>query len=118
DGFSVAEKIRTLPELGDPAILMLTSAGHSGDVSRCRELGINAYLMKPVKQSELLEAILKVSGGEGRLTRDAPPDPGLRRPAPSGSLRVLLAEDHPVNQRLAARLLDKEGHSVVVVGNG
>jgi CheY-like chemotaxis protein len=94
---------------------MLTSAGHPEDVARCRELGIDAYLMKPVKQSELFDALLAALGQPAaRAAPAARPSPGGRR-AP---LRVLLAEDNPVNQTLAVRLLEKRGHTVVVAGDG
>ncbi len=104
------------------ALVMLTSAGHPEDVARCRALGIDAYLMKPVKQSELLDAVLAALSQSLRCAEGPaahrPPTPaeGKReRPAP---LRVLLAEDHPVNQKLAVRLLEKQGHTVVVAGDG
>jgi CheY-like chemotaxis protein/HPt (histidine-containing phosphotransfer) domain-containing protein len=117
DGFSLAEHIQQAPELRGIAIVMLTSAGEPGDVARCRDLGISASLMKPVKQSELLDAILTALG---RSLQEPPPRPAAPRPAPAGGrpLRVLLAEDHPVNQRLAVRLLEKQGHAVVVANNG
>jgi CheY-like chemotaxis protein len=99
---------------------MLTSAGHSGDAARCQELGVAAYLLKPIRQSELREAIARVLGAREQkgaiplITRYSLHD--AREPA--ASLRILLAEDNAVNQRLASRLLEKRGHSVVVAGNG
>ena len=71
DGFSVAEEIKNDPELAGAAVLMLTSAGQQGDAARCRALGIAAYLMKPVSQAELLEAILAVLGIAVRRSRSA-----------------------------------------------
>ena len=62
DGFELVEQIRHRPELSPPTIMMLTSAGHRGDAERCRELGITAYLLKPIRQSELREAIARVLG--------------------------------------------------------
>jgi CheY-like chemotaxis protein len=118
DGFMFVEHLRELPEMQDLVTVMLTSGGQRGDGQRCKELGIAAYLIKPVLQSDLLEALLRVLG-----TRSDPAEPAqlitrhtLREARPP--LRVLLAEDNPVNQRLAVRLLEKEGHSVVVAGNG
>jgi PAS domain S-box-containing protein len=115
DGFALAEQIRRSPDLTGTTIVMLTSAGQPGDVARCRELGITAYLMKPVKQSELLDTILTALGSSWE-----PPEPALAAgPAPSGRpLHVLLAEDNAVNQKLVVRLLEKQGHTVVVAGNG
>jgi PAS domain S-box-containing protein len=116
DGFALAEQIRRSPELAGPTVLMLTSAGHPEDVASCRALGIDGYLMKPIKQSELLDAILTALSGAARLAEPAAPaapPPAGRRP-----LRVLLVEDNSVNQKLAGRLLEKQGHRVVVAGNG
>jgi CheY-like chemotaxis protein len=117
DGFAVAEAIKNDQELAGPRILMLTS-GRQGDGARCRALGVAASLVKPASQVELLEAILTVLGrpshDPGRLetvTRQA-------RPESRSALRILLAEDNKVNQFLAARLLGKLGHRVVIVGNG
>ena len=113
DGFTLAERIKQSSEFAVASIIMLTSGDQPGDADRCRELGIASYLMKPVKQSELLNAILTVRG------IFFPPE---ERPTqvihPRGHLRVLLAEDNPVNQMLAVLLLEKQGHTVVVASNG
>jgi CheY-like chemotaxis protein len=100
--------------------MMLTSAGHRGDTERCKALGISAYLLKPIRQSELREAIARVLGARVQegviplITRYSLQDAR----EPDSSLKVLLAEDNSVNQRLAARLLEKRGHRVTVAGNG
>jgi PAS domain S-box-containing protein len=120
DGFTLVELIRKRPELATATIMMLTSAGHRGDAARCQELEIAAYLLKPIRQSELREAIARVLGAQTEngaiplITRFSLHD-GRDTAA---SLRVLLAEDNAVNQRLAVRLLEKRGHHVVVAGNG
>jgi signal transduction histidine kinase/CheY-like chemotaxis protein len=120
DGFALIERIRQSPELATATIMMLTSAGHRGDAARCQELGVAAYLLKPIRQSELREAIARVLGARAQegtiplITRFSLRDAR----EPSASLRILLAEDNPVNQRLAVRLLEKRGHHVVVAGNG
>ena len=120
DGFELVERIRQRPELCAPTIMMLTSAGHRGDGERCRELGISAYLLKPIRLSELREAIARVLGAreqEGAL-------PLLTRYSlhdgrdPETVLRVLIAEDNAVNQRLVVRMLEKRGQRVTVAGNG
>jgi len=118
DGFAVAEEIRKDPELAGTTIVMLTSAGQQGDGARCKALGIAAYLMKPIRQIELLEAILAVVGmpadREDQLhvvTRHS-----LRESR--RKLRILLAEDNKVNQLVAARMLGKRGHTVVIAGSG
>jgi len=120
DGFTLVEQIRKRPELATATIMMLTSAGHRGDAARCQELGVAAYLLKPIRQSELREAIARVLGAQAPngaiplITRFSLHDGR----DPAASLRVLLAEDNAVNQRLAVRLLEKRGHHVVVAGNG
>jgi CheY-like chemotaxis protein len=120
DGFALIEQIRRRPELSTATIMMLTSAGHQGDAARCRDLGVSAYLLKPIRQSELREAVARVLGAgkpEGAIpliTRYSLQDAR----EPGSSLKVLLAEDNMVNQRLAVRLLEKRGHGVVVAANG
>jgi signal transduction histidine kinase/CheY-like chemotaxis protein len=117
DGFTLAKQIQDHPELVRTTIMMLTSADHLGDAMLCRKLGISAYLVKPVRQSELLDLICKSlqpiapNHGEIARVRNAP------RLADS-PLRVLVAEDNMVNQTLARRLLEKRGYAVSVVGDG
>ena len=120
DGFGLVERIGEEESLAGVAILMLTSAGHRGDAARCRQLNLAGYLVKPVRQSELRAAITQVMSrrhpailppGEESLVRESSKAAGK-------SLRVLLAEDNHVNQRLAMRLLEKRGHKVKVVENG
>jgi PAS domain S-box-containing protein len=120
DGFELVEQIRRRPELSAPTILMLTSAGHRADAERCRELGVSAYLLKPIRQSELREAIARVLGAREQtgaiplVTRYSLHDARDQETV----LRVLVAEDNPVNQRLTVRMLEKRGHRVVVATNG
>lgn len=119
DGFELIERIRQGKDSSAATIMMLTSAGHRRDATRCQELGVAAYLLKPIRQSELREAIARVLGAKEQkgaiplITRYS-----LHDREPSSSLRALLAEDNPVNQRLASRLLEKRGHSVMVAANG
>ena len=126
DGFDLVERMRLRPELSATAVVMLTSAGYRGDAARCEQLDISAYLVKPVRQAELREAIARALGTRARqpipITSFSIPAPGAPPGAPAElpvkPLRILLAEDNAVNQRLTTRLLEKRGHSVVVVGNG
>jgi len=122
DGFTLVERIRQQDGLRRTTIMMLTSVGQRGDAARCRQLGVAAYLIKPIGQSQLLDAILNVLGPKAREAEGARQPTGLvtRHSLREGQrkLRVLLAEDNAVNQRLASRLLEKRGHSVVVAGNG
>jgi two-component system, sensor histidine kinase and response regulator len=120
DGFDLIEQIRQRPELSAATIMMLTSGGRRGDGARCQELGVAAYLLKPIRQSELREALARALGTREQATAiplvTRKPLKDARGPATF--LRVLLAEDNPVNQRLATRLLEKRGHRVVVTANG
>jgi len=116
DGFTLAETIQKDPELNGTIIMMLTSAGQASDATRCRELGISAYLVKPIRQAELWETIVRV------LLRKRPLADAASTPAGGSEgrkkARILLAEDNAVNQMLALRLLEKRGYSVTVVGDG
>ena len=114
DGFTLAEQIIRDRRYTQTKIVMLTSAGVPEDIARCRKLGISAYLTKPVKQSELFDVIISIIG-ESAI--DAPKKPAKPRARRRG-LRVLLAEDNQVNQLVAARILEKLGHTVTVVSNG
>ena len=120
DGFQLAEKVKQNPNFASLVIIMLTSSGQRGDVRRCREIDISAYLTKPVRQSELREAIHAAFGrrlagllGPAVVTKHV-----LREARAAAGRRILLAEDNHVNQILAVRLLERRGHRVVVAQNG
>lgn len=118
DGFMLVEEIHRHPELAGPTLMMLSSADRRENKERCRELGVAAYLTKPIKRSELLNALLAaidVSSNElARTSADA------RRGIESCErrLEVLLTEDNAINQKVATRLLEKRGHLVTVARNG
>ncbi len=118
DGFQLVEHITQDPSLSDSVILMLTSSGERGDAACCVKLGIAAYLLKPVKQTELLFTLSRVlhSTPEDRsrpalLTRHSIRESKRR-------LNVLVVEDNPVNRKLAVRMLERMGHTATVAGNG
>jgi two-component system sensor histidine kinase/response regulator len=119
DGFDLVERIRMNGDLGAIPVVMLTSAGRSADAVRGRKLGIAAYLTKPVRHSALLDAIMGALGV-------APPEEAKRQasaaPRASGEqrrpLKILLAEDNVVNQKLTSRMLEKHGFVAIVAGNG
>ena len=117
DGFMLADDIRKDSLLAKTLIVMLTSGQRPGDVERSQQLDISAYLLKPVKQSELFDALvaaLGVNAPEGDLT----PLPSSGTLDQTGPLRLLLAEDSIPNQKLAVGLLSKWGHHVTVANHG
>jgi PAS domain S-box-containing protein len=118
DGFELATAIRADHALKATRLLILTSAGQRGDGERCRQLGIQAYLTKPIARADLVEAVGTVLAG----TASAPGEVDLvTRHSIAESrhaLRILLAEDNPVNQQVATAMLLKRGHQVDVVSNG
>ncbi len=125
DGFETASRIRGRFGSSRSVIMMLTSAGQRGDAARCRELGISAYLSKPIKQSDLFDAIITVMALRSQkaevrtvITRHSLRETTSERAAPSRNLHVLLAEDNVVNQKVATKILGTWGHSVVVASNG
>jgi two-component system, sensor histidine kinase and response regulator len=119
DGFMLAERIRSDPDPAKTSVLMLTSAGQAAEVARCRELGVAGYLTKPVKQSDLWDAIVTVLAAtkplESPVSRRTVA--AVARPGP-GRLKVLVAEDNRVNQDLVRKILEKRGHTVVVASDG
>ena len=117
DGFAVAEQIRNSYKHQEIKVVLLTSASRPSDVARCRELGISHYLSKPIKQSELFDAIVTAMAEHPRKPERCESTSAPIRPS-ERSLRVLLAEDNPVNQTLAMRILERLGHKVQVVNDG
>ncbi|HVN79024.1 MAG TPA: response regulator [Terriglobia bacterium] len=118
DGFALAQRIKDNPEMTGSTIMMLTSDRQLTDVARCRELGIAVHLVKPITQSELLDAILLALAGQALAKTENHELYTSARTTDEGGLRVLLAEDNLVNQRLAISVLQKRGHTVVVANNG
>jgi PAS domain S-box-containing protein len=118
DGFTVAESVRQSPALARATIMMLTSGGHPRDAARCRALGITSYLTKPIKQSDLLNAIVTVLH---LASAEAETSSVVSQPSLSQStrgLRILLVEDNAINQHLTVRLLEKWGYSITVASSG
>ena len=120
DGFGLVNNIRETANASTATIMMLTSGGQRGDAARCSELGIAAYLLKPVRQVELREAISRVlQSKEQAAETEMITASTLREEAPVPvKLNILLAEDNLVNQKLAVRLLEKRGHAVTLANNG
>jgi CheY-like chemotaxis protein len=115
-GFDLAAAVKDDPELGSAITMMLTSSGWR-DVARCEQLGIAAFLTKPVKQSELFDVIAKAIGAD--IEPQPPTEPQTAEIASRiRPLKILLAEDSVVNQKLALAQLEQHGHQVVIVNDG
>jgi PAS domain S-box-containing protein len=118
DGFTVAERIKNEPELAKATVMMLSAATQSAEIAQYQKSGIAAYLTKPVLAQELLNAILRASGTvQGQTAQATGPDRPPQAKA-TRNLRILLVEDNEVNRNLVTRLLEKQGHNVVVARNG
>jgi signal transduction histidine kinase/DNA-binding response OmpR family regulator len=115
-GFDLAQRIRQAPALAGCKIIMLTSAGQVGDSVRCRELGIDAYLLKPAGKSELLRAVLRVLQSEPAAVSHPSSQPPSRNQR--GPLRILVAEDNLVNQTVILHMLTRLGHVPTIAHNG
>jgi two-component system, sensor histidine kinase and response regulator len=121
NGFALVEQVRENEELIVPTIVMLTSAGNAGDIARCQELGVSAYLVKPIRESELLHTAVGVVGNSRAGSISPDPAGGMERSAIKavrGVLNILVADDSRINQRVASRLLEKRGHRVALAVNG
>ena len=118
DGFALAARLQQKPSLAGAVVMMLPSDAQLETISRCQQLGATSHLIKPVRRADLLDALLFAVGSSPA---------GIRRPVPAAGAtehisrrprRILVAEDHPVNQRLVLRVLEKWGHNAVIAANG
>jgi CheY-like chemotaxis protein len=124
DGFAFLDELRKIEPLSKTApakataTVMLTSAGQRGDAARCSKLGVAAFLTKPVSQMELVAAIRMALDPDSATASHPELITRYSLPANSPGLHILLADDNPVNQKVAARMLEKQNHVVTVVGSG
>jgi PAS domain S-box-containing protein len=118
DGFAFVEEIKSDPRLAAATIMMISSGGQRGDAERCRNLGVSAYLMKPIRQAKLKEAVAAAlrAGSTPLVSRRLRSHHAL--PEADHKLRILVAEDNPDNQAVAMGLLNKLGHEVTVAADG
>jgi CheY-like chemotaxis protein len=118
DGYAIADRIKNDPKFGESQVVMLTSVGLRGDAAKCREIGINAYLPKPIARADLLHAIQLVLGSRDIQRRDEALVTTHFLRENRTAWTILVAEDNRVNQKLAQRLLEKRGHTVVLAETG
>jgi signal transduction histidine kinase/DNA-binding response OmpR family regulator len=116
DGFDLVEDACRRFALNPRTVIMLTSSRRPGDVERCRELGVFAHLAKPVRQAELLRTIQTALGAGVTGPHESAPQPLVE--SRTGGLRVLVAEDNIVNQKIAETLLIRRKHHATIVSNG
>jgi PAS domain S-box-containing protein len=118
DGFTFAQRIKQDPRFSGILIMMISSAGIRGDAALCRKLGISAYLTKPIKQSLLLDAILLTLGTTAEKQEALPLITRHSLRKAGRPLKILLAEDNIINQKMTERVLQKYGHSVKIAQDG
>jgi CheY-like chemotaxis protein len=121
DGLTLARAIKADPTIASTRLIILTSLGQMLTSAELRAAGIDAYLVKPVKQSRLFDCLVNVMGRaavENTFVRSATPAADSPAAAPASRLRILLAEDNSINQKVALGQLQKLGHSADAVGNG
>ena len=121
DGMELAQRVSDDPAIAPTRMVLLTSIGQRGDGDEARRAGIEAYLTKPVRQSELYDAIATVMGSPNPAGEDGAPlvtRHTLREMSTEHRPHLLLAEDNPVNQKVAARMLERLGYRVDVAQNG
>ena len=117
DGFELARKIKEIESTGNVMIMMLTSSDQSSDIAQCKEIGIPVYLVKPIKQSDLFDAVMRALNVVSSDKACASVHDG-NAPNPQRPLQILLAEDNAVNQKLVVRMLERRGHKIHVAVNG
>ncbi|MEO7275745.1 MAG: response regulator [Vicinamibacterales bacterium] len=117
DGFSLVSEAQRRFAIDGSTVVMLTSDRRPGDLDRCRELGLAAHLTKPVQHRALEQTMLGVVSRPMAIAQPEPPTPPVVA-APARRLRVLVAEDNIVNQRIATALVARRGHDPVVASNG
>lgn len=118
DGFEVARRIGEGSDFGNPKLVMLTSVGKTDDIKRCRQLDITSYLLKPIKQKELLQTILHVLGEPENEPEKDQRKEGMEINPVAKDIRILLVEDNRINRQIAISLLKKKGWYVFPVENG
>jgi CheY-like chemotaxis protein len=118
DGSTLPEQLTRVTNFIPAIVLVLPSASKFADSARYQHMGFSACVAKPIRSSELQDAVRGIVGQVPRVPAPTRQPDMAVRPAKTPSLHILLAEDNLVNQRLSMRLLEKRGHSVVTAANG
>lgn len=118
NGFELARKIKSIPSLGSAAILILSSSDLFNEAEFCKALGISRFLRKPVTPSELFDAIITALGIIPGIPAKDTESARMQSVDASDKLHVLVAEDHPINQKLVTQILAERGHTWAIATNG
>jgi len=119
DGFALARQIRATPDLRGLPLILITSLGQHETSEQLRQDGFACCLVKPIKPSQLMDALVNVLGGSSAAAAQPPANrPAASDPPPRHAERILLVEDNPVNQKVAVNQLRKLGYVADVAGNG
>jgi len=119
DGEELAKLIKSHPDLKNIKLIMLTSIGKQADSKHWLEIGFSAYLIRPIKQHQLFEALSAVIGEDMDNNQSSETSPKFHENKTSvKKLRILLAEDHPINQKIAISTLKKLGYKTDLANNG
>ena len=118
DGIELAQAIKDDPLIAGVRLVMLTSSAKSGDGARARRAGVEGFLTKPVRVSALYDGLATVLGLEGTAIRSVPLVTSSSEAEAGTKAHLLVVDDNAVNQKVAARLLQKLGHRVDVAANG
>jgi signal transduction histidine kinase/CheY-like chemotaxis protein len=121
DGEALGQKIKQDPDLKNTILVMMTSMGERGDAKRLEEIGFAAYLTKPIRQSKLYDCLATVTGMQKKAAKERPAAIVTQHSLTEDQkrrLRILLAEDNIINQKVAISILGKLGYSADAVANG
>jgi two-component system, sensor histidine kinase and response regulator len=121
DGFTLAKQLRNAPLTANTPIIMLSSGVRAGDDALAQSVGVSTLLTKPVQQSVLLAAIqnaIQRKAGTFAAIQAAPEETLPNTNPVARTLRIIIAEDNPVNQAVAMGMLQKQGHTLTLAGNG
>ncbi len=118
DGEELGVRILKNSDIHSPKLIVMSSIGARGDAARLYDLGFSAYLTKPVKQSQLYDCLATIYGSSSKKKKQPLVTRHTLKEISKVKLQILLAEDNPVNQLVAVKILEKLGYTADVAENG